>query len=74
MKASIMLTINDFLTYMIPSGWCIAGNLAYPYNMDLSKAFTLNNDQKILDLTIIIYIFLMINHLKEIRIYLLKIE
>ncbi|XP_070005252.1 uncharacterized protein [Nicotiana sylvestris] len=46
LRANLMLTINDFPAYGMLSGWMIAGKLACPYCMEISKVFTLKNGRK----------------------------
>jgi len=46
MRAALMWTINDFLTYRMVSGLSTYGKLACPYCMENNKAFMLTNGGK----------------------------
>ncbi|CAK8573698.1 unnamed protein product [Lathyrus sativus] len=46
MGASFMWTINDFLAYVMLSGWGTHGKMGCPYCMDDTKAFTLEKGGK----------------------------
>ena len=47
LRSALMWTISDFPAYAMLSGWSTAGKKAYPYCMDKSKAFWLDNGGKV---------------------------
>ena len=43
LRAALMWTINDFPAFLMLSRWSTTGRYSYPYSMDDSQAFNLED-------------------------------